>query len=290
MATQEDLLVIQQIKGIAGSLRGASETLGKGQQNVLGLQAQQQQGELVRQQQLSDIGTQRGFRTQERQASQAFQQELQKEAIAGRKEVAELRGAETEIKIELGQAQQVKAEREAESANTLIRSGIISEDEAENAAAEKRAPRLDNIGILGQSSGQGKFLGDTILDIANKTESEFNSIRRDENARNANLRKQLVRTKVSFPLISALTIKPDDTKETYITRLKSIRKNLESREVARRVKAEQSKSNFGRPITGQSRAGVQFGGFSQEQFDQDTQRITQRISQEVNEEFGGAFE
>lgn len=298
MATQEDLLQIQQLRDIAGSLRGATKTLGQGQQNVVALQAQQQQGELARQQQLSDIGSQRQFATQQREAQQGFaveqreaQQGFQRETqaidIEGRKEIARIRGSETQINIDLSQ---IKAERDAESANTLVRSNLISQEELAAAAAENRPPRLDNIKILDDAEGQFKFISDNIIDLESKTDEQFQAIKSDENVRTENLRKQLIRADVRFSQINALKVRSNDTKESYIKRLKGVRTSLRVSEVINRLEEVKRSKDFGIPIFRSRRDPQDTPAFRKQFLKDSIEQARIAIAKEVLEEFGGDIE
>lgn len=281
MATQEDLLLIQQIRDVANSLRGASQALGQGQQNVINLQAQQQQGEIARQRQLTDIGSQRGFVTQEREAAQEFRQELQTEQIAGQKDIAQLRGPETKINIQL--RDQTKVESQQQFQQDLVTSGVMEPVDPK----DPKAGFTVDASALGRASVQGDTLRNRIISLQGTSEEDFQTSKDTLNTNAQSLIAETNRAGVKSIVPGFLVIKPGETKEKYLSRLKALRENLINREFQRRLKEAKKSKEFGTtfPPVSAGPAVVQLPA-TPESRKEATENLRARIVQEFGGELG----
>lgn len=273
MPTPDGQLAIQQLQQLAQNIRAGSQAFGEGQQRAIGLQQQQQLGQQARERQVSDVAEARRFQVGEREASQAFRQELQAEELKTRKEVAGLRRAETQININTDQARSL---REQEALQSAGRAGFLTPGE------EGQPPVLD-VKKLARADTQAVLLGETILNLTAKSEEQFQAFSDDENIRTENLRKEAARARVDSPALGVLRINPGENKEQYLVRLRGFRNSLIQREFQSRLAEERKNPNFGKEIQQSTRAGVVFGPFSPAQAAKDEENILARVT----EEFGG---
>jgi len=222
MPTQEDLLAIESLRGLAASIRGVGQTQLQTGKEVVNVQLGQQQRELERGQRLEDLASQRQFTTGERIAGQEFREGesiLEREAALDR---IKAKTPDTEVKI-------IIKKQSDQFANDLRTSGSATEGPGGT--------------IVGSSKveGHAKLLLGQINVRVGETDKEFDAGRE---AYNGNIEASLKRARdekgVKGPgqieLFETMKILPGESRSQWIARQGVLRREIIEREIEKEVK------------------------------------------------------
>lgn len=288
MATDADLLAIENIRNLASALRGTISETGQ---------------RIDRRNEITGAREFSAQQTAQAQAFQASQQRAQIEAVSGRQE----RGIEAATETRVAGQEFRAGESELERAGALERANLRGRDqininidnEFKQAESNKEAQDLAEVGVLSQdeetgalkydtdklvrSDTQGQVLRSKIIRLEGMSDEQFEAIRSDSNSRAETLRQELAKAGKNTFIADFLKVRPNESRLSYLNRVKGLRGSLIDREVARRFK----KVDTSKKITGGTRGGATFEKASESEQAAQAVRVREGLIKEVTEEFGG---
>ena len=268
MPTADDLIAIQNLKGLATSIRNAGQAHAEGQIGAVGIQENRQAADLARADAVAKMREQMHFQAKENEKNRA---QTSEEGVANRASREKIAAGKKPINFNI---KNTISRIDENAVNDAVDSGLINEDGE----------------VVDTPESQGNVLKKTAINLSGMSDEEFSTAEvKDKFTRNsrdlvANLRKA-GHKETSNVLRMAKALEPGkfESKRNYAARLVNLRKGIIEEEIAKRMK----KQDFTKEIQGQSLGGVQFRTASSAEQAAQRNRVRPRIVREVNEELGG---